>query len=381
MSRRFVLSTVGIGLLLNSLKPEEKSQWQAQITHLSNVKDISSDQAAFPKVQELLARAQANLAEGGVTTRRRLSPELNGLYGLYGDQLSSDGDVHYLISTDTGLGRSSARIIEQFMRSQGMKTSIFVPDGLNTATVADFSKGIKQLLIWCEKTLPGYQESGYEVVFNLTAAFKSLQGYLNIMGMFYADQLLYIFEGSSEILVIPRLPIRVDTELLLAHADRLALLAAGGELPLKEITDMPEALLKVDRHGNATISEWGLLVWNRMKKVVLGRERLLSFPFLKYEQSFQKDFKNAAPRQRISVQETLAEASVFLMNSGGNPNILRGNGGKQYDNFTGVQKVDGCPIGHFRINDGDRISCIAKGGILRLRHFGVHAYVEKMECV
>lgn len=68
--------------------------------------------------------------------------------------------------------------------------------------------------------------------------------------------------------------------------------------------------------------------------------------------------------------------STLLMHSAGDPNILRGNGGKQYDNFTGGKRIDGCPIGHFRINDGDRISCIAKGGMLRLRHFGVHDYVN-----
>jgi len=76
------------------------------------------------------------------------------------------------------------------------------------------------------------------------------------------------------------------------------------------------------------------------------------------------------------LQETLAEASAFLLMYEGNPNALREYGWLQYDNYTNKHTRDGRPMGHFRITQGDRVSCTAEGGVLRLRHFGGHDYVN-----
>jgi len=128
---------------------------------------------------------------------------------------------------------------------------------------------MKNLLAWCEQTIPGFRASGYEVVFNLTGGFKSLQGYLNIIGMFYADRLVYIFETGPALLSIPKLPIRVDTEQLQAQADKLALLGAGASMRPEETREVPEALLRLHSNGEATLSEWGVLVFNSIKYEVL----------------------------------------------------------------------------------------------------------------
>jgi len=283
--------------------------------------------------------------------------------------------VHYLIATDTALGRAAADVVCDFLRQHNMNASMHVPETLNTESPASFSQGMKNLLTWCEQTIPGFRASGYEVVFNLTGGFKSLQGYLNIIGMFYADRLVYIFETGSALLSIPKLPIRVDTEQLQAQADKLALLGAGASLRCEEIMDVPEALLRLQRNGEATLSEWGALIWNSMKHEVLAAQ-LLTFPYLHCESSFHKDFEKATSQQRVALQETLAEASAFLLTYEGNPNVLREHGGLQYDNYTNKCTRDGRPIGHFRITQGDRVSCTAEGGVLRLRHFGAHDYVN-----
>jgi hypothetical protein len=56
---------------------------------------------------------------------------------------------------------------------------------------------------WCQDTLPGYRESGYHIVFNLTGGFKSIQGWMQTLGMFYADEIVYIFETGKELLPGP----------------------------------------------------------------------------------------------------------------------------------------------------------------------------------
>lgn len=371
MPRRCVLSTVGMSPFLNVLRPDEGG-WRGRLNRLSNAADLSDDPEAAEKVDELELRALGLLEAGDVKSRRKNSAELNGIYGLYDNRLSGAGqDIHFLIATDTALGKRSAALIERFLQKEGLNASVFAPAGLNTASIEGFSGGMKELLMWCEKTIPGYRDAGYEVVFNLTAAFKSLQGYLNIVGMFYADRMVYIFEGSDRLLSIPQLPIQIDAEGLRAHAHRLAMLAAGAVLAPERRGGMPEALLDLDQDGNAMISDWGLLVWNRMKAGILG-EAPIAFPRLVWEPSFKKDFAAATAQERISLQETLALVSMLLEDAGGDPAALKRHGGLQYDNYTGKKAVQGRPIGHFRISQGVRASCIAEEGILKLRHFGAH---------
>ncbi len=375
MPRRFVLSTVGMSPFLNVIGSDE-GEWRGRLNRLSNAADLSQDPEAAEKVDELELRAQELLETGDVKKRRRNSAELNGIYGLYDNRLSDGGqDVHFLIATDTALGKRSAGLIERFMQKQGLNVAVFAPRGLNTASIQGFTGGMKNLLMWCEETIPGFRDAGYEVVFNLTAAFKSLQGYLNIVGMFYADRMVYIFETSDRLLSIPQLPIQIDVEGLQRHADKLALLAANAVLPVHELGGVPEALLDADEQGSAMISDWGLLVWNRMKSRILG-DRLIQFPYIKYETSFNKDFSNASPQERIALQETLATANAFLLEAKGDCAALKRHGSLQYDNYTGKKAVRGRPIGHFRISQGARVSCIAEGGVLKLRHFGAHDYVN-----
>jgi putative CRISPR-associated protein (TIGR02619 family) len=373
MSRRFVLSTVGTSLFSNVLEISERPIWNGRLNLLSNTITLPPDVAV--KVDELRQRARARLHDGDVPGRRLLSAELNGIYGLYNDGLPSGEDVHYLIATDTALGRAAADVVCDFLRQHNINASIHVPETLNTESPASFSQGMKNLLTWCEQTIPGFRASGYEVVFNLTGGFKSLQGYLNIIGMFYADRLVYIFETGLELLSIPKLPIRVDIEQLQAQADKLALLGAGASMSREEMAHVPDTLLRLRTNGEATLSEWGALIWNRMKHEVLAAQ-LIAFPHLHYEPSFHKDFEKATPQQRVTLQETLAEASAFLLMYEGNSNVLREHGGLQYDNYTNKRTRAGCPIGHFRITQGDRVSCTAEDRVLRLRHFGVHDYVN-----
>ena len=167
----------------------------------------------------------------------------------------------------------------------------------------------------------------------------------------------------------------MNAEQLEAVADKLAMLAAGDMFQRRQIADVPGALLDVDEKGDSVISDWGMLIWNRMKNDLLSK-RLLDFPHMSYAPSFLADFKKADRHLRISMQETLAKASVLLKEAAGNTSILKGRGWLQYDNYTGKRTSDKRPIGHFRINDGDRISCISDDGKLRLRHFGAHDAVN-----
>ncbi len=368
--KRLIVSTVGISVFLNILDPAE-SAWRQQLNQAANAQQLSSYLEAF--ADELMLRAADRLQQGDVAERRRLSAELNGIYGIYNGNLAAGkADMHYLIATDTALGHKAAEVIADFLRECGLSVVVHVPKELSTATPAAFSNGMKALICWCEKNLPGRREDGYRVIFNLTAAFKSLQGYLNIMGMFYADEMVYIFEGSEQLVSIPRLPVQVDVTVVRQHSVALAMMAEGHIFPYAQVATIPDGLLDIDEKGDACLSDWGQLIWNRVRHELLS-EALLQFPRLHYEKSFERDFAQADPKERVALQETLAKVAHLLEDHGGNTAALKQDGGLQYDIYTGKKTSNGQPIGHFRVNQGRRVSCTAKDGILHLRRYGEHS--------
>ncbi|WP_299643262.1 putative CRISPR-associated protein [uncultured Chloroflexus sp.] len=368
--KRLIVSTVGISVFLNILDPSEGA-WRQQLNQAANAQQLSSDLAAF--ADELMLRAADRLQQGDVAERRRISAELNGIYGIYNNNLEAGkADTHCLIATDTALGRKAAEVIEDFLRECDLSVYVYVPEKLSTATPAAFSNGMKALICWCEETLPSRREEGYRVIFNLTAAFKSLQGYLSVMGMFYADEMVYIFEGSEQLVSIPRLPIQVDFAALRDHRVELAMMAEGHIFPCAQVATIPDSLLDIDEKGDACLSGWGQLIWSRVRHELLSKA-LLQFPRLHYDESFQRDFKQADQKERVKLQETLAKVAHLLEYHGGNTAALKQDGGLQYDIYTGKKTSDGRPIGHFRVNQGRRVSCTAKDGILYLRRYGEHS--------
>jgi putative CRISPR-associated protein (TIGR02619 family) len=369
---RFVLSTVGISLLTNSTDDPTLKQ---NIIRLSNAQVVPTDLRS--KIDELCDKIPDQLARQSVASRRQMSAELNGLYGLYKDKLDEGKhDLHFLIATDTELGKKAADILKNFIVAQGLEqVQIYFPKNLSSDTPQRFSDGIKNLVHWCEETIPEYRKKNFHIIFNLTGGFKSLQGYLNIVGMLYADELVYIFESSNHLLRIPRLPLRIDLDKLKPFATEMALMAQGYLYPKHELANMPESMLEEDHEGNVTLSNWGVLIWNRMAEEIFA-ECLLNFPRLEYSDQFRKDFRNAPPQEKIKIQEVLSKISCLLEENQGNPACLKQDGGLQYDNYTS-KREKGKPIGHFRVNDERRISCVEDNGKLILRRYGAHDEVNK----
>lgn len=379
MTLNLVVSTVGTSLLTYCLDPAENPVWRKRLTDTANYtsSEIEGDDELYQMLLTLHDRAQERLSAESVQFIRRASAELNGIYGIYDGQIDRGrDDLHFLIATDTEQGRLCAELAQWHLRQNcGFKSvDIYRPAGLSTRNTASFSAGIKALIGWCEENLPGFQDAGYRIIFNLTGSFKSLQGYLNTIGMFYADEMVYIFEGQSgELIRIPRLPVRIDDDRIRACASGIALLAAEVAArypaPLVQQWGVPESFIDEYSDGVA-ISTWGKLIWNRVKDKILTD--LLPFPRLEYSSDFQKEFKAASDKNRIQWLQTLAKVSALLEISNGNIALLKTDGGLQYDNYVNRRTANSEPIGHFRLNQAERVSCVAAGGKLRLRHIGAH---------
>ncbi len=231
---------------------------------------------------------------------------------------------------------------------------------------------MKELIKWCEENIFGYRNCGYRIIFNLAAAFRSLQGYLNIMGMFYADEMVYIFETGSRLLRIPRLPLQVDIGALRDHRAKLAMTAQGHVFTFAQVANIPDGLLEIDERS-AMLSDWVGLVWNRVRQELLEKN-LLEFPRLYYTDKFRKDFEGADAKEQVELQEVLAKVAGILEDNNGDTSALKRDGGLQCEVYTNKRTKDGRPIAHFRVSDSRRVTCTAEDDkLLHLRRYGEYS--------
>ncbi len=366
--RKLVISTIGTSLLTNQIDQLNDRQL---LSTTANLTPTETPQDVKDIIEKLKMKANDKLQQG-VKEIRRASAELNGIYGLYQENLEQGKqDFHYLIATDTSQGQATANVVKAFLQHQGLTVDIYTPSGLSTASTESFSHGIDDLLEWMDNIIPNYEKSGYQVCFNLVGSFKSLQGYLNTIGMFYANEIIYIFEGSTELITIPKLPIVLDNSVIKPFAVEFALMAQGAEVNRSKLSGVPETLIFVV-DDEVTLRNWGKLIWNRCKEQLLCEE-LLPFPKLQYAPSFIKDYESVRNKdERVKLQETLAKVSHLFLKSNSDKCVLKDDGGLLYEDYVGNNKG----IGHFRINQGLRVSCVVSEGNLILRHYGNHDYVN-----
>lgn len=382
---RLVISTVGTSLITNQVR--ERSDQKDLQKLLIETSNYTQDKiiAKYPDHEDFLGyidilkqRAEEKLKNGNTLEIREASAELNGIYGLYENKLENGKlDVHYLITTATEQGQVTAKLLKNYLHGKVNYVDIFTPEKLSTETTTNFTKGIDDLLEWLRKTVK--EHKNYDVYFNLVGGFKALQGYMNTIGMFYADKIIYLFEGSqSNLITIPRLPIDVDKSKLKEHIVTLALLDAGDGLSPDKTSNVHESLV-AEIDGKMILSNWGNLIWNECKEEFLSQD-LLDLPRNRifYERWFQEDYKKIkSAKEREKLQETLAKVAYLLEESNGNTQPL----GKavSYYEYGGTKDKKGQGIDHFYVGIEWRVSCQVSGGLLKLRHYGTHNYVETKE--
>lgn len=375
---RFVLSTVGTSILTNLIdrgNPIEGT-WFGTLRDSANLKQNELTDETEIVINTLTERALEKLNENSAVTNRRISAELNGIYGIYGDQLPTDSqDQHYLICTDTAQGQMTGDLIKDFLESQGFTVGVVTPSQLSTQDPESFTTGTKELIKWLENNVPR-RESGYHVIFNLVGGFKSLQGYMNTFGAFYADEVIYIFESpTADLIKIPRLPIQIDTAIIESHLIKFALMDAGKLYSTGEIEGIPETLLEFVQENGMTfagLSAWGGLIWQRTKLDLLSGE-LLQFPRLEYRRSFIGNYQALNSQQRADLQETLAKIATALEDTGGDTTQLNQRvSGLNFKQLAGFDNIY-----TFRIARGIRVSCSKVDDGLHLYRYGPRNTVNR----
>ena len=381
MQAKTIISTVGTSLLTNGIGAEERKV----VTKTANYIESELSKEEKDIIDALTKRAKETLLEADATTLRAKSAELNGILGIYGGSFpKAKLDYHILIATDTYQGQETANLLEEILKKNGFNNILIKqPKDFSTKDKHYFDKGIKELLKWfheSEGEFSGYKASSSEVIFNLTGSFKSLQGYLNTIGMFHADKIVYIFESGGELIEIPKLPIKIEFDKLDKFKIEFSLMAQEYMLGEKAVKGIPAIFLEEISTNNFILSYWGELVWNQAKEGILSKE-LCEFDNIEFEKSFERDFKNELENsKKAKLQETLAKVSKLLLENNGNIGSLKGDGGVLYENYKN-KFIAQQPLGHFRINLSLRVSCVYNKANkkLVLRYYGTHEHVEQNE--
>ncbi|NJK39900.1 MAG: putative CRISPR-associated protein [Oscillatoriales cyanobacterium RM2_1_1] len=304
----YVLSPCGTSLLTNGANDEQR-KLVVKYANTKSLEEISEkDRKTLQDRTEIVG---SNLEKADNSSAARMSAELNGIIKLCEGSFNHRQDYHLLLCTDTWLGETTANLVESWLKKQQLSVEVKRQSDLRTEDINSFQLALSDLVQWCEQIIPGYRRNGYHVVFNLTGGFKSVQGFLQTLATFYADETIYIFETATDLLRIPRLPVEMAAESTveknLETFRRLSLY-----LSISNIADVPETLLiKVDE--KVGFSPWGELVWAESKKKVYCKQ-LYSPPTdkLKYGSSFEKSIKGLPPDRLVQVNEKIDQLTKYL---------------------------------------------------------------------
>lgn len=383
MNKLLMLSSMGTSLLTNGADEETRKE----LNRLANLREeeLTHEERAF-----VIARNDEvlnTLAGQNRQVWQKSSAEINGIISYLNDRqyLPSQQDMHILLTSDTFQGTLTASAVEKYLVDEKLgQVQVLQPHSLSTKSKEVFTRAMVEIVKWCEENLYGYRDIGYHVVFNLTGGFKSVQGYLNTLGMLYADELVYLFEPPTQaLLTIPRLPLRLDAEAVIRqHAVMLGMLDAAGMLPvalLPDIDDIPELFVeRVMEQGEecAALSPWGTAIWKSERKEAY--KELRSWPGLEFSDEFKRDVAGTTDiNNLVKLQDALALTAALYLRFNGDVSKLMSDGGVQYERLKHAP-----PFDSLRVSLGLRVGCERTASGILLHKFGmepvVYSYLERM---
>lgn len=279
-SRQVTVSTCGISMFSN--------RWATDDPHIASFvkknstkteKDLAADTETLKRLEDWTTDVGRRLMAADIKEVSCASAELNAWLHIY--DYNTDAarkDNHYFIHTDTYLGKRAAEVVRDWLTGRGVeKCSLYSASDLNARDTSEFHWGMAELLKHCQQSFAPYRnDPNVRLIISPVGGFKAVQAYMTVFGMLYADEVVYIYEGSSGLIRIPRLPLRLDVETLDAHHAVLRRMDVGAKVGADEVKELPEILIHADE-DQATLSEWGVLLWGERKEQLYGM-RLLDSP-------------------------------------------------------------------------------------------------------
>lgn len=309
------VSPCGTSLLTN-----QAGELRKLLLDTANLKEHELSAEQHSQIAQHIQKRRAMLLDPsmGLNTIKTMSAELNGIITYHNnDFFQGVPEQHYVVVSDTYQGQQVGEMVVDWLQMQGLIASkLEIPD-LATDDAETFRWAMSELIQWCDETLTGYREQGWNIVFNLTGGFKGVNGFLQTIAMFYAQESVYIFQSSSQLLRIPQLPVYLDKEGVVGeHLTAFRKLNMKLPVSQQQQEGIPGTLLLPMDH-NIELSVWGELVWRQAKPAYYERELLPPLtPKLQYSDRFQREVRDLERDRVAIVNHRLDQLARYLESNG-----------------------------------------------------------------
>jgi putative CRISPR-associated protein (TIGR02619 family) len=303
MNHLMMVSTVGTSLWTNGAPEDVRKDLlkHANAEHLS-----AFDHQTL--IEDFLKDQTEKLMSSDPAVAKRMGAELNGIL-TFREQQAHASEHHVLIASKTFVGERAARAVREWLIQHGIKTvDVRVIDDLVTNNLERFRLAMGQIVNCCAQEL-GLPNQHQHTVFNLTGGFKSVQGFMQTVGMLWADECISIFE-NGELLRIPRLPVALQTAgVVRDHLLDFRLMHQGQDVPAVRLQQVPETLLE-QIGDQAALSTWGSLVFETERKTIYQELLEPLNDRVEFTERFRKEASGLTPDERRQANERLEELAL-----------------------------------------------------------------------
>lgn len=265
---KIILSPVGTSILTKGDFPREIHTY----SNCRHKEEIPPEIGA--KIEAYIAQTHDLVVSLSLEEIKIRSAELNGIMQYYqGNMNNAEKDTHLLLPSDTYIGREACRIVQSFLDKYCDDVRIMDIRDLQTKDSDYFQYALSELTAEIMRIKQSMYQ-GQKLIFNLTGGFKAILGFLQSLGMFYADETIYVFEFSESLLNIPPLPVKlVPEEHIIEHARTFRRLAMGLVVTDDECDVIPSSLV-LSLFDEPTLSAYGRIVWDNFRRDLYSKALL-----------------------------------------------------------------------------------------------------------
>lgn len=261
MAQYFIYNTCGTSTLTNPARGNK--ELLTLLNSNSNVKNRSeiSDEA-YNSIEKLWESQIELWSNYKLEEAQLYSAEINSLTTWQKTNNVKNEDCYcYLLHTDTILGELSAHLVEEWIKSNNyMGVELVAMEGLNTKNLDSFENGLSNFAKWAFENISNDSSDNLKCIFNVAGGFKSVSGFMQILGQFLADETIYMFEGKGSVLSMPKLPvIWSEIDSIEKNFDDYHKISLGIEL--EDYSYLNSLWIR-----NKTFSPWGQIAWENAKK-------------------------------------------------------------------------------------------------------------------
>lgn len=311
----FILTTCGTSLL--TYKADDAiRQLVGRCANATTDTIAAEDRTAL----ERLGEARREALRIGFEPTAKMNAELNGFIRLHGGDFSAEAkrrEIHLFLASDTFIGRLTRDLAMEWLRNQGFEqvSPLDVP-GLRTSSLGEFRLGATELIESVDSILRAQRQAGHVCRFNLTGGFRSVNAFLQMLGALWADEVFFVFEGSRELIRIPRLPIRLDIEgAVREHLDLFRRLSIMGQVAAEDGRALPDGFC-IEDDGQLGLSPWIEALFKALRPALY--EECVRPPWtdqVAFGPKLEASFESLAPQRRRLLNERVDDLCRYALTS------------------------------------------------------------------